>query len=146
MIVGALDAYVISLHWLLRVDETECLLLGLASLILHEEVSGPGDVTLWVHSQAPGRGSKFCSGGSMQTHTEDVPEDTERNWWKSQKKPGQVSPDAAYIAPAPVVFAGLAPVDKYIGPASAASARQWLHLKYARAHQRLSFMRDTRSN
>ena len=46
MIVGAADAFVISLHWLLRADETEGLSLGMASLILHEEVSGPGDVTL----------------------------------------------------------------------------------------------------
>ena len=46
MIVGAADAYVILLHWLLRADETEGLSLGMESLILHEEVSGPGDVTL----------------------------------------------------------------------------------------------------
>ena len=46
MIVGTADAYVISLHWLLRADETDGLSLGMASLILHEEVSGPGDVTL----------------------------------------------------------------------------------------------------
>ena len=46
VIVGLADAYVISLCWLLRADETEGLSLGVASLILHEEVSGPGDVTL----------------------------------------------------------------------------------------------------
>ena len=46
MIVGSADAYVISLHWLLRAGETEGLSSGMASLILHEEVSGPGDVTL----------------------------------------------------------------------------------------------------
>ena len=36
----------ISLHWLLRADETEGLSLGMTSLFLHEGMSGPGDVTL----------------------------------------------------------------------------------------------------
>ena len=46
LIVGSADAYVISLHWLLRADETEGLSLGKTSLFLHEGMSGPGDVTL----------------------------------------------------------------------------------------------------
>ena len=46
LIVGSADAYVISLHWLLRADETEGVSLGMTSLFLHEGMSGPGDVTL----------------------------------------------------------------------------------------------------
>ena len=41
LIVVSSDAYVISLHWLLRADETQSLSLGMTSL-------GPGDVTLWL--------------------------------------------------------------------------------------------------
>ena len=47
-VVGAADAYVVSLHWLLRADETENLLLGKTSLVLHGSRTDPGDVTLWV--------------------------------------------------------------------------------------------------
>ena len=36
LIVGSADASVISLHWLLRADETEGLSLGMTSLFLHE--------------------------------------------------------------------------------------------------------------
>ena len=46
LIVGSADAYVISLHWLLREDDTEGLSLGMTSLFLHEGMSGPGDVVL----------------------------------------------------------------------------------------------------
>ena len=64
------------------------------------------------HSQAPGRDSKIRSGGFKTDTPWDFPEDSEHNWWKSQKKPGHVSPDAAYIAPASGVIADLAPVDR----------------------------------
>ena len=47
-VVGAADAYVVSLHWLLRAHETENLLLGMASLVLHGSETDPGDVTLQV--------------------------------------------------------------------------------------------------
>ena len=47
-VVGAADAYVVSLHWLLRADETENLLLGMTSLVLHGSETDPGDVTLRV--------------------------------------------------------------------------------------------------
>ena len=40
------DAHVISLHWLLRADETEDQSSRMTSLFLHEGMSGPGDVTL----------------------------------------------------------------------------------------------------
>ena len=46
LIVGSADAYVISLHWLLRADEAEGLSLEMTSLFLHEGMSGPRDVTL----------------------------------------------------------------------------------------------------
>ena len=39
LIVGSADACVISLHWLLRADETEGLSLRMKSLFLHEEMS-----------------------------------------------------------------------------------------------------------
>ena len=47
-VVGAADAYVVSLHWLLRADETENLLLSETSLVLHGSRTDPGDVPLWV--------------------------------------------------------------------------------------------------
>ena len=47
-VVGAADAYVVSLHWLLRADETENLLLSETSLVLHGSRTDPGDVTLRV--------------------------------------------------------------------------------------------------
>ena len=47
-VVGAADAYVVSLHWLLRADETENLVLGMTSLVLHGSETDPGDVTLRV--------------------------------------------------------------------------------------------------
>ena len=47
-VVGAADAYVVSLHWLLRADETENLLLSKTSLVLHDSRTDPGDVTLRV--------------------------------------------------------------------------------------------------
>ena len=47
-VVGAADAYVVSLHWLLRADETDNLLLGMTSLVLHGSETDPGDVTLRV--------------------------------------------------------------------------------------------------
>ena len=43
-VVGAADAYVVSLHWLLRADETENLLLSETSLVLHGSRTDPGDV------------------------------------------------------------------------------------------------------
>ena len=46
LIVGSADAFVISLHWLLRADEAEGLSLGMTSLFLHAGMSGTGDVTL----------------------------------------------------------------------------------------------------
>ena len=47
-LIGSADACVISLHWLLRADETEGLSLRMTWLFLHEEMSGPRDVTLWL--------------------------------------------------------------------------------------------------
>ena len=47
-VVGAADAYVVSLHWLFRADETENLLLSKTSLVLHDSRTDPGDVTLRV--------------------------------------------------------------------------------------------------